>query len=72
MSHSSKGLGLEKVEFMGRKTRDRDIDSLRVDLGKRNVPVGIEQVLVGMKKGEKRRVVLPPNVGFDTSGSQLP
>jgi hypothetical protein len=67
MSHSSKGLGLEKVEFMGRKTRDRDIDSLRVDLGKRNVPVGIEQVLVGMKKGEKRRVVLPPNVGFDTS-----
>jgi hypothetical protein len=63
----SKGLGLEKVEFMGRKTRDRDIDSLRVDLGKRNVPVGIEQVLVGMKKGEKRRVVLPPNVGFDTS-----
>ena len=42
---------------MGKMTQDRDIDSLRVDLGKRNVPVGIEQVLVGMKKGEKRRVM---------------
>jgi hypothetical protein len=63
----SKGLGLEKVEFMGNMARDRDIDSLRVDLGQRNVPVGIEQVLVGMKKGEKRRIVLPPEVGFDTS-----
>ena len=66
----SKGLGLEKVEFMGKLTRDRDIDSLRVDFGKQNVPLGIEQVLVGMKKGEKRRVVLPPEVGFDTSDWQ--
>lgn len=66
----SKGLGLEKIEFMGKMARDRDIDSLRVDLGKKDVPVGIEQVLVGMKKGEKRRVVLPPEVGFDTSDWQ--
>lgn len=66
----SKGLGLEKVNFMGKTTYDRDIDSLRVDLGHKDVPVGIEQVLVGMKKGEKRRVVLPPEVGFATSDWQ--
>jgi hypothetical protein len=50
----SKGFGLEKVvEFMGKMTCNRDIDSLRVDWGKKNVPFGIEQVLVGIKKGEK-------------------
>jgi hypothetical protein len=66
----SKGFGLEKTEFLGQMTRDQDIDSLRVDFGHKNVPAGIEQVLVGMKKGEKRRIVLPPEVGFDTSDWQ--
>lgn len=66
----SKGFGLEKTEFMGQMTRDEDIDSLRVDLGHKHVPIGIEQVLVGMKKGETRRIVLPPQVGFDTSNWQ--
>lgn len=66
----SKGFGLEKVPFMGAMVPDRNIESLRVDFGRKNVPQGIEQVLLGMKRGEKRRVVLPPQVGFATSDWQ--
>mmetsp|Transcript_9426 Transcript_9426/g.16752 ORF Transcript_9426/g.16752 Transcript_9426/m.16752 type:complete len:274 (+) Transcript_9426:95-916(+) len=63
----SKGFGYEKVEFGGRKESDLGLDSMRVVMGKHNVPVGIENALVGMGKGEKRRVELPPAVGFETS-----
>mmetsp|Transcript_45096 Transcript_45096/g.94564 ORF Transcript_45096/g.94564 Transcript_45096/m.94564 type:complete len:273 (-) Transcript_45096:2896-3714(-) len=63
----SKGFGFEKVEFGGRQESDLGLDSLRVVLGKHNVPVGIEYALLGMVRGEKRRVELPPVVGFETS-----
>ena len=47
---------------------DEGIDSLRVKIGNRDVPVGIEEALVGMKRGERRRVELPPSkVGFESS-----
>ena len=46
-------------------------DFLRVTLGKerRDVPAGIELALLGMQRGEKRRVELPPGdaVGFESS-----
>ena len=35
--------------------------------GAKDVPVGIQAAMVGMKKGEKRRVELPSAVGFETS-----
>jgi len=63
----SKGFGYEKVEFGGRQTSDLGLDSMRVVVGKSNVPKGIEYALIGMRKGEKRRVELPPDVGFETS-----
>lgn len=63
----SKGFGFEKVEFAGRQESDLGLDSMRVLIGKHNVPVGIEYALVGMKRGERRRVELPPDVGFETS-----
>ncbi|KAL7542621.1 hypothetical protein ACHAXR_012332 [Thalassiosira sp. AJA248-18] len=63
----SKGFGFEKVEFGGRQVSDLGLDSMRVVLGQHNVPVGIELALMGMGKGEKRRVELPPVVGFETS-----
>ncbi|KAL7536738.1 hypothetical protein ACHAWF_005546 [Thalassiosira exigua] len=66
----SKGFGYEKVEFGGRQESDLGLDSMRVVLGKHNVPVGIEYALMGMGKGEKRRVELPPGVGFETSNWQ--
>ncbi|KAG7350995.1 FKBP-type peptidyl-prolyl cis-trans isomerase [Nitzschia inconspicua] len=72
----SKGFGFEKVQEFGvesaRLQSDEGLDSYRVQLGKdsgsRDVPSGIEQALIGMKKGERRRIELPPNVGFETSG----
>jgi hypothetical protein len=59
----SQGFGFEKVD----KQSDLGLDSYRVPLGKGNLPSGVEQALIGMKKGERRRVVVPPNVGFETS-----
>ena len=63
----SKGFGYEKVEFGGKQVSDLGLDSMRVVLGQHNVPKGIEYALLGMVKGEKRRVELPPGVGFETS-----
>lgn len=64
----SRGFGFEKIDLGdGNIQKDNGLDSLRVTLGKRDVPLGIESALVGMKKGEKRRVELPPIVGFETS-----
>ena len=65
----SKGFGFEKIDVDGKKQSDLGLDSLRVKIGseRREVPLGIEQVLMGMKRGERRRIELPPNVGFETS-----
>ena len=61
----SRGFGFEK-DASG--ARDEG-DFLRVTMGKRDVPAGIEAALLGMRKGEKRRVELPPGAttGFETS-----
>jgi hypothetical protein len=61
----SLGFGFEKDAQGFSKTYSTA--SYRVRLGFHDVPVGIEQVLVGMKRGERRRVELPPAVGFGTS-----
>ena len=66
----SKGFGFEKVEFGGKEQSDLGLDSMRVVVGEHNVPVGIESALIGMGKGERRRVELPPKVGFQTSNWQ--
>ena len=60
----SRGFGFEKdsdgVNDAG--------DFLRVKLGNKDVPKGIEIALRGMKEGEKRRVELPPGaIGFESS-----
>ena len=66
----SKGFGYEKVSFGGKQQSDLGLDSMRVLIGEHNVPVGIESALIGMGKGERRRVELPPGVGFETSNWQ--
>jgi hypothetical protein len=65
----SRGFGFEKTQSMGGSTlqSDEGVDSYRVVLGSKDVPVGIEEALLGMKKGERRRIELPPSVGFETS-----
>jgi hypothetical protein len=66
----SQGFGFEKVDVgnnNGVKQSDLGLDSYRVPLGEGNLPSGVEQALIGIKKGERRRVVVPPNLGFETS-----
>lgn len=40
----------------------------RVTLGSLDVPLGVEEAMVGASKGTRRRVQLPPQQGFETSG----
>jgi hypothetical protein len=66
----SKGFGYEKINFGDKKqlVPDKGLDSLNIILGKHNVPIGIERALIGMTRGEIRRIELPPNVvGFESS-----
>lgn len=63
----SQGMGYEKLK---NGVNDMGLDSIRVVLGKHDVPVGIEEALIGMKRGERRRIELPPKVGFETSNWQ--
>jgi hypothetical protein len=63
----SQGFGFETIDIGNGRQSDLGLDSYRVILGKGTLPVGIEEVLVGMKKGERRRIELPPNAGFETS-----
>lgn len=68
----SRGFGFEKIDIGGGNLQsDAGLDSLKLTIGKKNVPVGIELVLVGMRKGERRRVELPPGpIGFDSSAGR--
>mmetsp|Transcript_57510 Transcript_57510/g.85626 ORF Transcript_57510/g.85626 Transcript_57510/m.85626 type:complete len:251 (+) Transcript_57510:162-914(+) len=67
----SRGFGYEKVDIgNGKMVKDAGLDSIRVKIGGRDVPIGIEDALIGMKKGERRRVELPPQVGLITSNWQ--
>jgi FKBP-type peptidyl-prolyl cis-trans isomerase len=76
----SQGFGYEKIKspLDGiTDVSDLGLDSVRVVVvggGRqssqsqpRNVPLGIEEALLGMKRGEKRRVTVPPSAGFVTS-----
>lgn len=71
----SQGFGYEKVDVFdnnggggGVKSRsDLGLDSLRVVIGRHDVPVGVEEALVGMGRGERRRVNVPAGVGFESS-----
>jgi len=40
---------------------------LRLTLGQKDVPVGVEEALYGASKGTRRRVELPPSLGFASS-----
>jgi len=44
------------------------LDSYRIVLGSRDVPVGVELALEGAHKGDFRRIEVPPDLGFETSG----
>lgn len=67
----SQGMGHELID-VGNGNMAKDVGGLVISLkvavcSHQHVPVGIEQSLLGMKRGERRRVELPPNVEFATS-----
>ena len=69
----SVGFGYNKAGGLGdgfattSTTTDAGIESYRVKLGHNDLPAGVESALVGAKKGERRRIEVPPSVGFETS-----
>jgi len=46
----------------------RVLDTYRIVLGERDVPLGVELALEGAHKGDFRRIEVPPDLGFETSG----
>lgn len=65
----SQGFGYNKIDAGGGKlVSDVGLDSLLVPMDSKNVvPLGIQQAIVGMKRGERRRIECPPSLGFETS-----
>jgi FKBP-type peptidyl-prolyl cis-trans isomerase len=64
----SRGFGYNKIDAGdGKKVSDLNLDSLIVHMGEKEVPIGIQQAMMGMKRGERRRIIVPPLVGFETS-----
>src|SRR5712692_4145937 len=64
------------VHYTGTLTDGKKFDSSRdrkepfpVTLGQRRVIAGWEQGLQGMKAGEKRRLVIPPELGYGARGA---
>ena len=43
------------------------LDSYRIVLGERDVPLGVELALEGAHRGDVRRIEVPPDLGFQTS-----
>ena len=44
------------------------LDTYRIVLGSQDVPIGVELALEGAHKGDFRRIEVPPDLGFETSG----
>ena len=43
----SRGFGYETIDVGNQKVKDGGLDSIRVRIGERDVPVGIEDALIG-------------------------
>ena len=70
----SRGFGYNKINVNGKQVSDADgLDSLTVTMNdehSNSIPVGIQKSMIGMKRGERRRIECPPALGFETSNWQ--
>lgn len=67
----SAGYGYNQIDAGGGKQMpDLGLDGLTVhlqDAANKEVPEGIRRAVMGMRRGEKRRIEVPPSLGFETS-----
>lgn len=67
----SKGFGYNQIDVGdGKRVNDLGLDSLTVDMSDpsaKQIPDGIRRALIGMRRGERRRIECPPKLGFETS-----
>jgi len=65
----SRGMGYNKININNQKqVSDFGLDSLSVTMGSTaTLPVGVQRALLGAKRGERRRIQCPPQLGFETS-----
>ena len=52
------------VEGVGFQPKDVPVGPVYYTLGKTRIIQGLEEVLVGMKAGAKRRAYIPPRLGY--------
>lgn len=71
----SQGFGYNKIDAgNGKQISDLGMDGLTVHFNNKNnsdnydleIPIGVRRAMVGMKRGEKRRIEVPPQLGFET------
>lgn len=64
----SRGFGYNKIDAGdGTKVSDLGLDYLALQMGSKDIPVGVQKAMVGMKRGERRRIGCPAELGFETS-----
>jgi hypothetical protein len=66
----SRGFGYNKIDLGDagkKKVSDLGLDSLSLQMGSKEVPIGIQRGVVGMTRGERRRINCPASLGFETS-----
>jgi hypothetical protein len=71
----SRGFGYNKIDIgkqqqqqqQQQQVSDLGLDSLSVQMGSKEIPIGIQKAAVGMKRGERRRIDCPAALGFETS-----
>lgn len=67
----SRGFGFNKIDIgNGQKASDFGTDTLLVDMADdeaKVLPIGIRKAMMGMRRGERRRIECPPELGFTTS-----
>lgn len=66
----SQGFGYNKIDAGGGSKVSDFIDALPFKMGSTEIPIGVQKALLGAKRGERRRIVCPPKLGFETSNWQ--
>jgi FKBP-type peptidyl-prolyl cis-trans isomerase 2 len=56
----------------GAELQHDESSQYRLVLGAQQVPKAVELAIAGMREGGKRKIVVPPNLGWAANAEQLP